>query len=107
MARLRSELQTLLETLVSEDPEDKLRVYFQPPANVQMEYPCIVYSRDNAKTQFAGNSPYRYTKRYQVTVISRDPDSLIPDKVAALRMCLFNRFFTAENLNHDVFNLFF
>lgn len=82
-------------------------VYFQPPTNVQMQYPCIVYARDNAVTKFADNSPYRYTKRYQVTVVDRNPDSPIPDKVAKLPMCIFNRFFTAGNLNHDVFNIYF
>ena len=98
----RTELQSLLETILG-----SRNVYFQPPANVQMKYPCIVYNRDSANTQFAGNTPYHYTKRYQVTVIDRDPDSGIPDKLAALPSCTFNRFFTADNLNHDVFTLFF
>ena len=93
-------LQGILETITP-------KVYFQPPANVQMEYPCIVYQRDYADTKFAGNSPYHNTKRYQVTVIDRDPDSDIPDKVAALPMCRFDRAFVADNLNHDVFRLFF
>jgi len=82
-------------------------VYFQPPANISMKYPCIVYERDNADTIFAGNKPYRYTKRYQVTVIDRDPESPVPEKVAALPMCTFSRFFTADNLNHDVFIIYF
>lgn len=82
-------------------------VYFQPPPNVDMKYPCIIYKRDAARTMFADDGPYRYTKRYQVTVIDRDPDSDIPDKIAALPMCTFDRFYTADNLNHDVFNLFF
>lgn len=72
-----------------------------------MQYPCIVYSRDRAQTRFASNNPYKYTKGYQVTVIDRNPDSEIPDKVALLPMCEHNRFFTADNLNHDVFTLFF
>jgi hypothetical protein len=42
-----------------------------------------------------------------VTVIHRDPDNLVHEKVAALPMCLYNRFFTADNLNHDVFVLYF
>lgn len=98
----RLSLQSLLETLAGSD-----NVYFQPPANVQMQYPAIVYERDAANTEFAGNSPYRYTKRYQVTVIDGNPDSDIPDKVARLPMCTFNRHFTADNLNHDVFDLYF
>lgn len=82
-------------------------VYFQPPANLTMKYPCIVYLRDDAQTRFAGNKPYTYDKRYQVTVIDTNPDSPIPDKVAALPLCIFDRFFATENLNHDVFNLYF
>jgi hypothetical protein len=83
------------------------KVYFQPPANIVLTYPCIVYKRDFAQTQFAENRPYTRAVRYQVTVMDKNPDSDIPAKVAALPMCLFDRFYTADNLNHDVFNLFF
>lgn len=82
-------------------------VYFQKPPNVGMQYPCILYKRDDVDEKFADNEPYRRTKRYQVTVIDPDPDSLIPDVVAKLPLCSFDRFYTADNLNHDVFNLFF
>lgn len=98
----RSDLQTLLKGILGSN-----NVYFQPPPTIKMVYPCIVYKRDTANTIFSGNKPYRYTKRYQVIVIDNNPDSVIPDKVAALPMCVFNRFYTADNLNHDVFNLFF
>jgi hypothetical protein len=96
----RLELQTLLEGLTE-------HVYFQPPENIQMQYPCIVYHRDFAETEFADNGPYRFELRYMVTVIDRDPDSEIPRKVAMLPMCTFNRFFAADSLNHDVYTLFF
>jgi len=95
-------LQTLLESLLGSE-----NVYFQPPENIQLEYPCIIYKLDSANTEFAGNRPYRYVKRYQVMVIDRDPDSPIPDKIAALPLCTFDRHYTADLLNHDVFNLFF
>lgn len=98
----RSGIQELLKTLLGSS-----NVYFQPPNNLQMQYPCIIYQRDYAYTEFADNGPYRYCKRYQVTVIDRDPDSLIPDKIANLPMSTFNRFFATDNLNHDVFNVYF
>lgn len=82
-------------------------VYFQPPANVQMEYPAIVYSRDDVDSKFADNVPYRRTKRYTVMIIDRDPDSDIPDKIAALPLCTFDRHYVVENLNHDVYTLYF
>lgn len=96
----RLDLQNLLLAITP-------NVYFQPPPTVQMQYPCIVYKRDFESTDFADNAPYNRMKRYQVTVIDQNPDSLIPDQIAALPMCSFDRFFTADNLNHDVYNLYF
>lgn len=98
----RLELQSLFELLIENE-----NVYFQPPATTSMKYPCIVYERDDIAVKFADNLPHIFTKRYQVTVIDRNPDSLIPDKIAVLPMCLFSRHFVVNNLNHDVFTLYF
>jgi hypothetical protein len=81
--------------------------YFQPPSNIKMQYPCIIYKRDNSRTQFAGNKKYMHTKRYQVTVVDRDPDTELPDTVEELPLCTFDRYFAADELNHYVFTLFF
>lgn len=98
----RLELQALLEALL-----ESRNVYFQPPPSVQMEYPCIVYNRENKDTVFADNKPYKNKTRYQVTVIDSDPDSVIHEKVAELPLSSYDRFFAADNLNHDVYTLFF
>lgn len=100
--RPRIELQGLLETLLG-----SRNVYFQPPPGHQILYPCIVYKRDDMDISHADNAPYRAKKRYQITVIDKNPDSDIPDKVAALPTAAFDRNFVNDNLNHDVFNLFF
>ena len=96
----RLKLQQLLETFTD-------NVYFQPPENVKLEYPCIIYERGYADTKFADDNPYTHVLRYMIVVIDRDPDSEIPGKIAAMPMSSFNRFYTADNLNHDVFNVFF
>ena len=98
----RLELQTLLEGLLGTS-----NVHFQPPPNIQMKYPAIVYELDDIHTDFADNRPYYSEKRYQVTVIDRDPDSGIPNKIAMLPKNSFNRFFVANGLNHTVFTLYF
>jgi hypothetical protein len=82
-------------------------VYFQPPASVIMQYPCIVYSRDSASTKFADGTVYNHKQRYQVTVIDKDPDSLIPDRVMRLPLCSFGAHFTKDNLNHDTYKLYY
>jgi hypothetical protein len=100
----RLQLQSLLEEITE-------NVYFQPPATLKMDYPCIRYERNGGNVrgnvQRAGNLPYRLAKRYQITVIDRNPDSTLPDQVEALAMCEFDRWFARDNLNHWVYNLFF
>ena len=96
----RLQLQLLLETFTD-------NVYFQPPTNVKLKYPCIIYKRDFADTKFADDIVYDHMVRYAITVIDQDPDSEIPKKVASMPMSLFNRFFTVDNLNHDVYNVYF
>jgi hypothetical protein len=103
MVRPRSELQALLQDL----DEGVKKVYFQPPNALQMEYPCIVYEREGDHTLHSDNLPSQTHTRYTITVIDRSPDSTIPKKVAALPMSSFNRFFVADNLNHDVYTLYF
>lgn len=96
----RLELQSLLETFVP-------NVYFQPPATVFMKYPCIVYQRSRIDTRFADDCPYNLSDRYTITVIEHDPDSAIPHQIAELPKCSFERHYTAENLHHNVFNLYY
>jgi len=96
----RHDLQDKLEEICS-------NVYFQPPANVQMNYPAIVYERTRSDTKFADDLPYSNTKQYSMTLISQNPDETIFEALAALPMCVHERYFVVENLNHDVFNIYF
>lgn len=81
--------------------------YFQPPSTLSMAYPAIVYKWDDADTKFADNRPYRFLKRYMLTVIDRNPLSVIPEQVAMLPTCIFDRTYVSNNLNHTVFLLYF
>jgi hypothetical protein len=96
----REQLQSVLEEIIA-------NVYFQPTENVQMQYPAIVYERARQYTDHADDKPYCLTKQYQLTMISRDPDQSAFDMISALPMCIHERFYVADNLNHDVFNIYF
>lgn len=98
----RLDLQAVLSALLGSG-----NVYFQKPPTTGMQYPCIIYNLDDIDAKHANNLPYNRQKRYQVTVIDEDPDSLIPDTIGALPLCSFDRYFTADNLNHYVYQLFF
>jgi hypothetical protein len=103
MARDQAELQVILQEIVGED----VKVYFQPTTNINMQYPCLVYERDAGDTKHADNAPYKFAWRYQIKWIDRDPESPVLRKIAALPSCSYDRFYTAEDLNHDVFNIYF
>lgn len=84
------------------------KAYFQPPASVKMRYPCIVYHRDGGATKFSDDNPYNFRRRYVIKVIDPDPDSSIPDILAnTFPMCTADRHYTSDNLNHDVFTLYY
>lgn len=82
-------------------------VYFQPPESVKMSYPCIVYGIDGMDIKRADDRPYLTAKRYSITIIDKDPDSVIPDRLLTLPYCSFDRCYTSDNLNHWVFTLYF
>lgn len=98
----RLDLHNLLVATLGSD-----NVYFQPPSGLMMSYPCIVYNRSNIRAEHADNAPYKHRKEYTVTVIDKDPDSAIPDRLALLPTCAFDRAFKADGLNHDIFILLF
>lgn len=98
----RVDLQAILEAALGSK-----NVYFQPPESIKMAYPCIVYSRVSGVSDYANNLPYAVHMRYQVTVIDRNPDSQILGRVLMLPTCEFFRHFTADNLNHDVYYIYY
>lgn len=81
-------------------------VYFQPPANLFMKLPAIVYKRDEIRNEQADNLTYFQHVIYQVTVIDLNPDSLLVFAISALPKCRFERHFVSDGLNHDVFTIF-
>ena len=83
------------------------KVYFQPPETVKMEYPCIRYNIERDNNSHANNSLYNHRVMYSVTVIDKNPDSVIPDALRVLPYCELDRFYTADNLNHWVFTIYY
>lgn len=90
-------------------------VYYQPPANKSLVYPCIVYSVTGIHRRKADNTNYTMKREYEVTYISKNPDALGPDGDTGFIESLLNRLdniryvrrFTSDNLYHDVFDLYF
>lgn len=101
MSKPRVELQMKLEQTVGTS-----RVYFQPPENLKLIYPCLVYHRDRSWDIRADNGNYLLYKGYSLVYISKNPDDPVLDRLEKLPMCSYTRHYVSDNLNHDVFNIY-
>lgn len=82
-------------------------VYFQPPNNFKMKYPCITYSLMTVNTMYANDRTYGKKSCYLVTVIDSNPDSPIPDKIGNLPFAQFDRRYVSDNLNHTAYTVYY
>lgn len=102
MAKPRVQFQLKLQEITS------VNVYYQPPRNVQMEYPCIVYNISDIATMSANNNHYVLTNGYMVTVIDRNPDSTIATKlIESFPMSNLQSTFVQDNLHHWVIQIYY
>lgn len=77
--------------------------YYQPPENIKLTYPCVVYNKTTVRRFDANNRPYLQFIGYQLTVIEREPDSDIANSLTEnLEYCSYQTFFSKDNLNHTV-----
>lgn len=98
----RLDLQSDLEDLMEGN-----MVKFQPPPKYHLTYPCLLYDLNSGVTKFAENMPYTFTRRYSLTLIDRNPDSIFVEKLAmAFPMITMDRSFTTQGLHHFVFTLY-
>lgn len=104
MAKMMNDRLTLHELLC--EKLGSRNVYFQPPESVKMKYPAIRYSRNRIENTSADNIVYKQAVSYTITVIDRDPDSAIVERVSTIPHIMYDRSYIADNLNHDVFRLF-
>ena len=110
--RTRLDFDRYLRDIVGEG----VSVYFQPPSNVSgagqkviknIKYPAIIYSLDEYNTMSANNKKYSVQKEYGVTLITKDPDSDLPDKLVMVPTSRFDRNYESDGLYHSVFTIIF
>lgn len=100
--RSRLELQSILEELLG-----TRHVYYQPPENLKIEYPAIIYSLNDIVSTYADNNKYKNMKRYMITVIDKRPDNKVVDDILKLEYSSYDRHYVSDNFNHDVIVLYY
>ena len=72
-----------------------------------MKYPAIVYGLSNIDPFYADDSIYMMRRKFDVTLIDKNPNSEFITKLLGLPFCRFDRHFKADNLNHYTYELYF
>lgn len=83
-------------------------VYFQPPDTVEMKYDAIRYTMSKFDVKHANNAIYNGTMGYQLITIERSPDSALFSKLLNhFSMITWERSYVSNNLNHNVYQLYY
>lgn len=98
----RLELQHDLEEIMA-----SRNVYFNPPASLMMQYPCIRYSISTIDSKKADDTSYIRTRAYNLILIDRTPDSIYIDPILEMPHCRFGQHYVADNLHHYTFTLYY
>lgn len=99
----RANLQTELEIILG-----SRNVYFTPPPSIRMQYDAIRYELGGKDLKRANDRIYLNTNQYSGVVITKNPDTPIPDKILShFEMVSFGRPYTADNLYHYPFTLYY
>lgn len=80
-------------------------VYFQPPENLRIKYPAVIYSRKQLTTKHADDINFLVSTSFVVNVIYTDARSEIPGKILELPYAYHDRDYISDNLYHSVFSI--
>lgn len=80
-------------------------VYYQPPTNLMMKYPCIRYRQTDVDKFYADNKMYELYKKYEIIVLSKEPDHPVIDAILELPYTSFVNNYTSDGINHTVLSI--
>lgn len=98
----RLELQTKLESILG-----SRNVYYQPPENIKIGYPAIIYSLGDIVTRTANDNKYAINKCYEITIVDGKPDNPAIEAILKLPFSRYVRHYVSNNLQHDLIELYF
>lgn len=83
--------------------------YRQPPPNVAMRYPCIIYyEKFPDYEERADNGIYISQKKYTLTLIERNPVSEVAELIRSSFMkCAITQYYIVDGLHHTKLDLYF
>lgn len=98
----RSDLHTFLESKLT-----GVSLYFQPPENTKILYPCLIYDYSKIHEMHANNQKYIWKHSYSLTYITKDPSDSIVSVIYTFPYVQFDRHYVADNLHHYSFTIYY
>lgn len=99
--RTYRDLLHLLQQVVQHD-----RVYFQPPENLKIQYPAVVFHLSKIEIDRASDVPYKGAKEYSVTLITKDPEPDVIDEILKIPYSSLDTTYISDGMNHFVFTFY-
>ena len=96
-----------LDELLKETLGDKVHVYFQPPTGYKINYPALIYKLDDLNDKYADDKVYKRRHVYYLLLILDEPDNDLVDRLDDLKHCTMSRPYTADNLYHYPFTIYY
>lgn len=83
-------------------------VYFQPPEDVKIVFPAIIYELEGIDTKYADDThKYKRNLRYKITLASSNPEHDIVDRLLDLRYSRLESISHYDNLHNYYINIYF
>lgn len=99
----RLELQSELEEILGSS-----EVYYQPPSNKTLKYPCIIYDLSNTDVIPADNRKYIKTNRYHVKHLYKSLTNELKDTILdRFMMISHDNRMKVDGIYNDDFTLYF
>lgn len=101
MANKRLELAIKLEDFCP-------NCYYQPPSDITMKYPCIIYNKDTPLQSNANDFNYISIDKYILTIVEYKADTGVAEKIRdAFRTARISQKYIADRLHHTKIELYF
>lgn len=102
------ERRLFLHALLQEAFPD-VTIYYRPPGNMLLKYPCIVYDKKALEPSFANMTTYVIGTRYQLSFLSELPGYFDAQLMYALHgpsvVITGNDSYETDDIVHDVFTI--
>lgn len=82
------------------------RVYFQPPENLRVDYPAVLFHLSRNVTTHASDRRYKDAQEYTVTLITKDPQPDVIDAILDIPYTTLDTTYVSDGMNHFVFTTY-